>query len=403
MLSFAVMDADDFGLFDADNHYYEALDAFTRYIEPELKKRTMQWGQIDGKTRLLVGGRVNRFIPNPTWDPVSKPGALDEYFRGRNPRRAGPAELFGELDRLADRPEYQDRDARLAVMDTQGVEGAIFLPTLGVGMEQALIHDVPALCAAFRSFNRWLDEDWGFAYRERIYAAPYITLADPGFAVTQLEWALDHDARFVVLVPGPVVVDGIGRSPADPIHDPFWARVNESGITVTFHGGDTRYSAYLADWGETAEMESFRATPFRSLASSDAVHDTFANLLAHQLFQRFPNVRVAAIETGSLWVLHLFEKLQKSFGQTPQAYAEDPRDTFRRHVWVSPFYEDPLGDLRDLLGADHLLMGSDFPHAEGLADPASYRKDLKNFGFSDDECRLVMRDNGLSLAERRPV
>ena len=88
----------------------------------------MQWAEIDGKTRLLVGGKINRFIPNPTWDPVSKPGALDEYFRGRNPKGADTSELFGELDRLADHPEYQNRDARLRLMDTQGLEGAIFLP-----------------------------------------------------------------------------------------------------------------------------------------------------------------------------------------------------------------------------------------------------------------------------------
>lgn len=393
----------DFRLFDSDNHYYEDIDAFTRHIEPEFKKRTMQWAQIDGRSRLLVGGKVNRFIPNPTWDPVSKPGALDEYFRGRNPRGADATALFGDLDQLADHPEYQDRDARLDLMDDQGMEGAIFLPTLGVGMEQALIHDVPAMCAAFRSFNRWLDEDWGFAYRERIYAAPYITLVDPDNAVAQLEWALARDARFVVLVAGPIVAHGVGRSPADPAYDPFWARVNESGITVAYHGGDSRYSAYLADWGEKVEMESFRQTPFRSIASPDPIQDAFANLLAHQLFHRFPNIRMAAIETGSVWVLHLFEKLKKSFGQTPNAYQEDPRETFRRHVWVSPFYEDPLGELRELLGADHLLMGSDYPHAEGLAEPASYAKDLQNFDFTAAECRLVMRENGMALAHRRPA
>ena len=79
----------DFEAFDCDNHYYEAIDAFTRYVEPGMAKRTMQWGEIDGKQRLLVGGKVNRFIPNPTFDPISKPGALDEYFRGRNPKGEG--------------------------------------------------------------------------------------------------------------------------------------------------------------------------------------------------------------------------------------------------------------------------------------------------------------------------
>jgi hypothetical protein len=214
----------DSRFFDCDNHYYEAADAFTRHVDPAFRKRAMQWAEIDGRKRLLVGGRINRFIPNPTWDPISKPGALDEYFRGRNPRGADTPQLFGDLDRLADHPEYQNRDARLAVMDRQGMQGAIFLPTLGVGMEQALRDDGPALVAAFRAFNRWLEEDWGFAYQERIFAAPYMTLVDAESAASELQWALDHDARFVVMVGGPVLVDGRGRSPADPIYDRFKGR-----------------------------------------------------------------------------------------------------------------------------------------------------------------------------------
>jgi hypothetical protein len=63
-----------FRFFDCDNHYYEALDAFTRHIEPAYRKRAMQWA--------LVGEKVNKFIPKPTFDPVAAPGVMDEYFRG---------------------------------------------------------------------------------------------------------------------------------------------------------------------------------------------------------------------------------------------------------------------------------------------------------------------------------
>jgi len=393
----------EFAAFDCDNHYYEAPDAFTRYLDPNFRRRSMQWAEVDGRRRLLVAGKINRYIPNPTWDPISKPGALDEYFRGRNPTGNDTSKLFGDLDRLADHPEYQNRDARLAVMDSQGLEGAIFLPTLGVGMEESLRGDVPALVAAFRAFNRWMHEDWGFAYRQRIFAAPYITLVDPDNAVSELEWALDHDARFLVMVGGPVMAYGAGRSPADPVYDPFWARVNEAGVTVCYHGGNNAYSLVHAAWGERGETEAFRQNPFRSLVSANPLQDTMASLLAYQLFDRFPNLRVATIETGSDWVFHLYEKLKKSWGQTPQAYREDPRETFKRHVWVSPFYEDELGALKDLLGADHILMGSDFPHAEGLAEPISYIKDLQNFDYTPEECRMVMRDNGIALSARRPA
>jgi predicted TIM-barrel fold metal-dependent hydrolase len=393
----------EFEVFDCDNHYYEAIDAFTRYAEPGMAKRTMQWAEIDGKQRLLVGGKVNRFIPNPTWDPISKPGALDEYFRGRNPKGEGVRELFGNLDPLSEHPEYLDRDARLELMDDQGMGGAIFLPTLGVGMEQALLDDPPALLAAFRAFNRWLDDDWGFAYQERIFGAPMLTMVDPEEALKSVQWGLDHDARFFVLVPGPVITRSGPVSPADPVFDPMWGLLNEAGAVLTAHGGNAYYTRYLADWGEGTEMEAFRQNPFRSIVSWSAVQDWFANLLAHGLFQRFPNLRMASIETGSDWVFHLYDKLKKSYSQTPQAYPEDPRETFKRHVWVSPYYEDELAGLRDLVGADHMLMGSDFPHAEGLAEPSAYIKDLENFGFTPEESRLVMRDNGVELSQRRPA
>ena len=70
--------------FDADNHYYEHEDAFIRHIDPRYKRRAMQWADVNGRRNLLVAGKINRFIPNPTFDPVAKPGCLDEYFRGRN-------------------------------------------------------------------------------------------------------------------------------------------------------------------------------------------------------------------------------------------------------------------------------------------------------------------------------
>ena len=113
-----------------------------------------------------------------------------------------------------------------------------------------------------------------------------------------------------------------------------------------------------------------------------------------------PNLRVATIESGSDWVPLLLHALEKSYGQTPAAYDHiDPVQQVREHVWVSPYYEDNLPVLRDELGADKMIFGSDYPHAEGLADPLSFVDDLP--GFSDDEIRLVMCENALSLSVPR--
>ena len=45
--------------FDADNHYYEALDAFSRHLPAEWGPRTIQWAEIDGRMYHVVGGRVS--------------------------------------------------------------------------------------------------------------------------------------------------------------------------------------------------------------------------------------------------------------------------------------------------------------------------------------------------------
>jgi predicted TIM-barrel fold metal-dependent hydrolase len=387
----------DFPAFDADHHYYEAEDAFTRHIEPKMQRRAMQWGVVNGRKSLLVAGKVNRFIPNPTFDPVAKPGCLDQYFRGNNPDGKSIRDVFGELEPI--NPAYRNRDARIALMDTQGIEGMFMFPTLGVGMEESLKRDPEALCAAFRAFNRWMNEDWGFAYKERLFAAPYITLVDVDNAVRELEWALENDARVVVMRAGPIETPAGGFSPADARFDPFWARVAEAGITAAYHSGDSGYLKFFEAWGIGGDFQSFDFNPLRLCMSPAPIMDTMAALVCGGLFDRHPRLRVATIETGSSWVAPLLKRFAKAYGQMPFAFRADPVEAFRKHVWVSPYYEDDLPQLRDLIGADRVLFGSDFPHGEGLAEPIEFVNDLD--GYSPAETRLVMRDNGMSLI--RPI
>ena len=381
--------------FDADNHYYEATDAFTRYIEPEYAKRAMQWAEIDGKTRLLVGGRVNRFIPNPTFSHLAKPGSLEQYFRGNNEGGAGVVELFGELEPTD--PAYRDRDIRLKVMDEQRIDGALFFPTLGVGMEEALRDDLPAARAAFRAFNRWLDEDWGFHYQERIFAAPYLTLSDVDETVAELEWVLDRGARIVIFQYGPVRTPEGFKSPGDPSFDPIWARIEEAGIVAGYHGGDSAYNSIPGMWGEGGEAEAFRFRVMRAAMSATPIADTLAAVILHGVPRRFPKLKLVAVETGSEWVAPLLERIGKVYKQQPKMFDEDPRDVFKRNVWVSPFYENNLDQLGELIGADHMLMGSDWPHTEGLVEPLSFVKDLESAGFSDDEIQKICHDNTAAL------
>jgi predicted TIM-barrel fold metal-dependent hydrolase len=384
----------EFPFFDADNHYYEATDAFTRHLDPKLRGRAMQWATVNGKQRLLVGGTVNKFIPNPTFENVSKAGALVDYFRAKMPV-TDMREAFGELEPITERTEYRNRDARLKVMDSQGMEATIMLPTLGVGMEQALQTDPEACHGAFRSFNRWLDEDWGFNHQDRIYAAPYIPLIDIDAAVTELDYVLSHGARVVLMRPASVYGAAGRRSPGDRRHDAFWARLNEAGVTLLFHGGDSGYRDYEAIWGLSGDTEAFRMPVLKRLLSASPIRDTIASLMADQVFDRFPNLRVATIETGADWVKPLLKKLRSAAVQAPDAWKGHPVEMFKKHVWVSPFFEDDVHDLIDLVGADRVVFGSDFPHAEGLPNPASFVKELD--GVNDADIYKIMYSNARGL------
>jgi predicted TIM-barrel fold metal-dependent hydrolase len=99
----------------------------------------------------------------------------------------------------------------------------------------------------------------------------------------------------------------------------------------------------------------------------------------------------------------LIQSFKRAYGISPKDFpgGEDPVETFRRHVWISPFHEDDVKLLKELLGADRLLMGSDWPHAEGLRDPTDYVRELG--AFTPAEQKLVMRDNAEALARRRPA
>src|SRR6185436_6519861 len=156
---------------DADNHYYEALDAFTRHLPKEFRRRGVRPVQAGKRVELLIGDRVNRFIPNPTFDPIIVPGCLDSFFRGQTPEGTDRSRLM-KVEPL--RIEYRDRDARVTIAEEQGLDAALLFPTLGCGVEEALRSDVAATMASVTAFNRWLEEDWGFVYRKRLIGVPML-------------------------------------------------------------------------------------------------------------------------------------------------------------------------------------------------------------------------------------
>ncbi len=386
--------------FDADNHYYEALDAFTRHLDPAWGPRTLQWAEIDGRQYHVLGGKVSRAVVNPTFDPVASPGVLKDYFRG-NPNGDNPLELLKARDRI--KAEYRDRDARLATMDDHGLSKVWMFPTLGMVYEEELRHDPEAVTVLFSAFNRWVEEDWGFQYQDRLFAAPYLTLADLDWACAELEWALDRGARTIVMRPAAPTTASGQRPPTDPSFDPFWARVNEAGITVVVHAGDSGYSSngYATDGFTSNFKASSIPQPIKMLQLERPIEDFLSALVADQLFHRFPNLRVASVENGSGFLRGLFHRLDALGHKMAGWFPEDPVETFRRHIWINPFWEDDVHELLDLMGPERVIFGSDWPHIEGMPRPLDYLEELT--GLEQKVVDLIVRENVAELNELRPA
>jgi predicted TIM-barrel fold metal-dependent hydrolase len=386
-----------FPVYDADHHIYEPEDAFLRHL-PKSFERDFYFVEHRGRKKLVINGMLSEYIPNPTFEVVSRPGGWEKYFRAENTEGLTRKELAGKPIRPP--PEWRTGDGRIEMLDQQQLHAALVFPTLASVIEERLGAKSDTVCALFHSLNMWVDEEWGFARENRLFSAPFISLTDVDKAVEEVEFVLKKGARSVAIRPAPVPGIGGSRSPGYPEFDPFWARVADAGVFVCLHGSDSGYERITQWWtGRGGEFLPFANDTFRSTLDSVGrpISDTVAALICHGVFDRHPNVRVASIENGATWVAGLLHRLGRAYGQMPQAFKEDPRDTFHKHVYVAPFYEDDLNELRHHLPVERMLFGSDFPHPEGLDEPLRY---LEEFGsYSDDEVEKVFCTNLKGLLE----
>ena len=356
--------------FDADNHLYETRDSFTRHL-PDRYKNAIDYVELRGKTKIMIKGTVSEYIPNPTFEVVARPGAQEEYFRVGNPEGKSYREIVGEPMRAI--PAFREPAPRLALMDELGVDRTLMFPTLASLLEERMRDDPELTHAAIHSLNQWLYEEWGFNYENRIFTVPIVTLPIVEKAIEELEWVLERGAKTILIRPAPVPAYGGSRSFGFPEFDPFWQAVVDADILVSMHSSDSGYARYQSDWTGPEEMLPFRLDTFRAMSvGKRPIEDTMAAFVCHGVLARFPDLRVASIEAGGSWVRSFLEHLADTYKKMPQAFDGDPIEQFKRQIWISPFHEDDLAELIGLIGADHVLFGSDFPHPEGLAEPTSY-------------------------------
>jgi len=386
-------------LIDFDQHSYEAEDCFTRFMPKDKIDTAIQLvATASGKKLLLANNRVINAMEAENLDHAYVPGSLVEMLKARSSGEATDAERFYEPIQV----EYRDHAARIKQLDEQQIEHSIMYPGGWALMAEAYLHPqgVEPLYDNITSFNRWIDEDWGFDYQNRIFAPAMLSLRDLDRAVEELDRVLAAGAKFIMLSPGPAY----GRSPGDPYFDPFWARVNEAGATIAYHISEFHYQSEVAShwgWGLVPPFQ-FSAWQWQNTYGERPITDTLSALIFDNLFGRFPNINVLVSEFGAEWIPHFIKHMDKSRGMARNGrwlggqLSDRPSNIFRQHINVVPYPEDDTVALAERLGGvDCLVMGSDWPHAEGLREPADFYAKVE--GLGEEARRLFLRDNGKRL------
>ena len=234
-----------------------------------------------------------------------------------------------------------------------------------------------------------------------MWLPPYISFADPELAIKELEIVMGQGATAIQTKSGHAHGGADnpfgGRSLADPVYDDFWNIVNDAGMRLAVHLGGTDYQKYGADWSEDPEtvFGDFDAFQWMMYWGDRPAMELTAGLILHNFFGRFPNINVCLSEMGTVWVPYTIRKMDHAFlmGRrgTWGTLDKRPSEYFKQHCFVAPFPEENVYRVMDVTGIEPLVFGSDFPHGEGLPEPALYLGQVKELG--EDDQRAIMRGN----------
>jgi predicted TIM-barrel fold metal-dependent hydrolase len=345
---------------DADTHLYEGRGLWAEHTAPRERDLALRIADDElGHAWLVLGDRRIHLAE------VHHPGDVSSMGVYRERVRAGlPAER--PYDEALPR-HFWDPVMRRDRLDEMGLDEAVVFPNFGLLWERPLASDLPATRVNMAAWNRWAvavaQEGQG-----RLHPVAHLGLRDRSFLEDQLRLMAAGDLRLAMIAPA--LVDG--RPLSHPDLDWAWSAFEEHGVTPVFHVANFPHPFhdgwYAGDPDEVAPVLSsaFIWTP-PALALAD--------LAVNGVLARHPDLRVGVMELSAVWVPMFLLMLDGGFdfharfnGRPLHDLELRPSEYIRRQVRVAAFgYERPdrlIGQAGELF-----MFCSDFPHAEGLAQP----------------------------------
>jgi len=346
---------------DVDQHLFESRTTWSEYIDPAQRADALSITDDEAGWPWLTwrGGRLT-----PLEVPIPERSTLIGDDRLRRLRGERAPVSFDELVPDA----YRLPHARLASLDAFGLDAAVLFPNYGLLWEQRLASDRDAQRANARAYNRFTAgvcaEGGG-----RLFGVAHVLLHDPAWAVEEIRRVRADGLRLAMIAPAPVD----GKPLSHPDFDRVWAAFSREGVAPVFHVSEFESPLHPA-WreGEQEDGEQLFDSIFLYVAPAVAL----ANLILHGVLERFPDLRIGVVELTASWVpsflLHIdgaSDFYTQRHGEPFRKLAERPSQYFLRQVRVAALPYEMPNRLVPKVGDDTFMIGSDWPHAEGVADP----------------------------------
>ncbi|MFF9506040.1 amidohydrolase family protein [Streptomyces sp. NPDC014724] len=226
--------------------------------------------------------------------------------------------------------------------------------------------------AGLRAHNRWLADFCAQAPGRRAGVAQ-ILLNDPEEAVREVRRTKEAGLTGGILLPGAPPGSGIPELYSQ-VYDPLWAVCAELDVPVNHHGGSA--SPPLGDEPAARAVFMVETTWFS--------HRALWHLVFGGAFRRHPGLKLVLTEQGSGWIPGVVEMLDYYHGRLVAAAGRaataeskfgaglaasmgaSPSEVWRDNCYVGASFMRPHEvPLRDRIGLDKIMWGSDYPHDEG--------------------------------------
>ena len=290
---------------------------------------------------------------------------------GANPAPAPRPGTAGLLQRMM-RPEAEVED-----LDARGIDMAVVTAsTVLQGTSWADPRTDLELC---RRCNDTTAE-WAARYPTRFVGSMVLPLQDVALALGELERCTRESS--VRVVNAGASYNGVYLG--DPAYDPFWAAVNERGLTVWIHPEGVR-----DPWFQ-------RYALWNSAGQSIEETKVMTSLIYEGVMHRYPDLKVVVAHGGGYFP-HYLGRMDRNVANRPDTVRNTggrPPSEFLRSFHYDTCVYDPqvLKVLLERIGADRLVMGSDYPVGE--QDPVGF---VERCGVSPPEAALICGGNAARL------